>query len=47
MLIDIKEVPIKAHNSIRQLKRYYKLVKRAFKIIKNKTKEEFNNENIL
>ena len=33
MSIDVKEVPIKAYNSIRKLKRYYRLVRRVFKII--------------
>jgi len=33
MAIKVKEVPIKAHNSIRKVERYYTLLRRAYKII--------------
>jgi len=33
MAIKVKEVPIKAHNSIRKVKRYYILLRRVYKII--------------
>ncbi|OCK88849.1 uncharacterized protein K441DRAFT_586837, partial [Cenococcum geophilum 1.58] len=31
--IEVKEVPIKAYNSIRKVKRYYALLRRVYKII--------------
>jgi len=33
MAIKVKEVPIKAHNSIRKIERYYILLRRVYKII--------------
>jgi len=33
MAIKVKEVPIKAHNSIRKVEWYYILLRRAYKII--------------
>jgi len=33
MAIKVKEVPIKAYNSVRKVKRYYALLRRAYKII--------------
>jgi len=33
MAIKVKEVPIKAHNSIRKVKRYYTLLRHVYKII--------------
>jgi len=33
MAIKVKEVPIKAHNSIRKVERYYALLRRVYKII--------------
>jgi len=33
MAIKVKEVPIKAHNSIRKVERYYTLLRRVYKII--------------
>jgi len=33
MAIKVKEVPIKAHNSIRKVERYHALLRRAYKII--------------
>jgi len=33
MAIKVKEVPIKAYNSIRKVKQYYALLRRVYKII--------------
>jgi len=33
MAIKVKEVPIKAYNSIRKVERYYILLRRVYKII--------------
>jgi len=33
MAIKVKEVPIKAHNSIRKVERYHALLRRVYKII--------------
>ena len=33
MVIKVKEVPIKAHNSVKKVKRYYMPLHRAYKII--------------
>jgi len=33
MVIKVKEVPIKAYNSIKKVERYYTLLRRVYKII--------------
>jgi len=33
MAIKVKEVPIKAYNSVRKVERYYTLLRRIYKII--------------
>jgi len=33
MAIKVKEVPVKAHNSVRKVERYYTPLRRAYKII--------------
>ena len=33
MVIKVKEVPVKAYNSIRKVERYYMLLRRVYKII--------------
>jgi len=33
MEIEVKEVPVKAHNSVRKVERYYTLLRRVYKII--------------
>jgi len=33
MAIKVKEVPIKAHNSVGKVERYYALLRRVYKII--------------
>jgi len=43
MAIKVKEVPIKAHNSIRKVERYYTLLRRAYKIISSEL-EDANKE---
>ena len=39
MAIEVKEVPIKAHNSIRKVERYYALLRRVYKIISLELKD--------
>jgi len=39
MAIKVKEVPIKAHNSIRKVERYYTLLYRVYKIISLELKD--------
>jgi len=39
MVIKVKEVPIKAHNSIKKVERYYALLRRIYKIIFLKLKD--------
>jgi hypothetical protein len=33
MAIKVKEVPVKAYNSVRKVERYYMLLRRVYKII--------------
>jgi len=33
MVIKVKEVPVKAYNSIKKVERYYALLRRVYKII--------------
>ena len=33
MVIEVKEVPIKAYNSIKKVEQYYALLRRVYKII--------------
>ena len=40
MVIEIKEVPVKAYNSIRKVERYYTLLWQAYEIIWNKLANE-------
>jgi len=39
MAIKVKEVPIKAYNSIRKVERYYALLRRVYKIISLELKD--------
>jgi len=39
MAIKVKEVPIKAYNSIRKVERYYALLRRIYKIISLKLED--------
>jgi len=39
MVIKVKEVPVKAHNSIRKVERYYTLLCRVYKIISLELKD--------
>jgi len=39
MAIKVKEVPIKAYNSIRKVEQYYTLLRRVYKIISLKLKD--------
>jgi len=39
MAIEVKEVPVKAHNSIRKVERYYALLRRVYEIISLELKD--------
>jgi len=39
MAIKVKEVPVKAYNNIRKVKRYYTLLRRVYKIISLELKD--------
>jgi len=39
MAIKVKEVPVKAYNSIRKIKQYYTLLRRVYKIISLELKD--------
>jgi len=39
MAIKVKEVPVKAYNSIRKVERYYTLLRRVYKIISLELKD--------
>jgi hypothetical protein len=45
--IEIKEVPVKAHNSVGQVKRYYAPLRRAYEIIQDKLKDKQINKEIM
>jgi hypothetical protein len=47
MAIKIKEVPIKAHNSVGQVKRYYTPLRHTYKIIQDKLKDKQINKEIM
>jgi hypothetical protein len=38
--IEIKEVPVKAHNSVGQVKQYYVFLRRVYEIIQDELKDE-------
>jgi hypothetical protein len=40
MLIKVKEVPVKAYNSVGLVERYYALLRRAYKILKEELKDK-------
>ena len=46
MVIEIKEVPIEAHNSIGKVKRYYTPLQQAYKIIWNELTDKQVNKKI-
>jgi hypothetical protein len=47
MSIEVKKVPVKAHNSIGLIKRYYALLRRAYKILKAELKDEHINKEMI
>jgi hypothetical protein len=47
MAIKIKEVPVKAQNSVGQVKRYYVSLRHAYKIIQDELKDEQINKEIM
>jgi hypothetical protein len=47
MIIEMKEVPVKAHNSIGKVKRYHQLLRRAYEIIRDKLHDKASSEIVL
>jgi hypothetical protein len=47
MLIKVKEVPVKAHNSVGLIERYYALLRRVYKILKAELKDEHIDKEII
>jgi hypothetical protein len=47
MAIKVKEVPIKAHNSVGQVKRYYAPLRRTYEIIQNKLENKHIDKEIM
>jgi hypothetical protein len=45
--IKVKEVLVKAYNSVGQVKRYYTLLRRVYKIIQNKLKDKQINKEMM
>ena len=39
MAIKVKEVPVKAYNSVRKVERYYVLLRRVYKIISSELED--------
>jgi hypothetical protein len=44
MAIEIKEIPVEAHNNIGKVKRYYQPLRRAYKIIRDEFQNGVNAE---
>jgi hypothetical protein len=40
MLIEVKEIPVKAYNSVGLVERYHALLRRAYKILKAELKDK-------
>jgi hypothetical protein len=47
MSIKVKKVPVKAHNSVGLVERYHALLRRAYKIMKEKLKDKHINKEII
>jgi hypothetical protein len=47
MLIKVKEVPVKAYNSVRLVEQYHTLLRRAYKIIKKELKNKHINKDMI
>ena len=47
MAILVKEIPVKAYNSVGKIKRYYALLRRAFDIIKSISSYSIILDNVL
>jgi hypothetical protein len=47
MAIEVKEVPVKAHNGVSQVKRYHTPLRHAYKIIQDKLENEHINKEIM
>jgi hypothetical protein len=47
MIIEVKEIPVKAHNSIGKVERYYQPLRRAYEIIRNELHDKASSEIVL
>jgi hypothetical protein len=47
MLTEVKEVPVKAYNSISKVEKYYVPLWRLYKILRDKLKEENLNKELI
>jgi hypothetical protein len=47
MLIKVKKVLVKAYNSVEQIKRYYILLRRVYKILEAELKDKHINKKII
>ena len=47
MVIEVKEIPVKAHNSIGKMERYYQPLRRAYEIIRDEFHDKASSEIVL
>jgi hypothetical protein len=47
MLTEVKEVPVKAHNSIGKVEKYHAPLRRSYEILRDKLKEENLNKELI
>src|SRR6266480_7298124 len=47
MTIEIKKVPVKAHNSVVKVERYHAPLRRAYEIIRDEVRDRVNSDSIL
>ena len=47
MTIEIKEVPVEAHNSVGKVERYHAPLRRAYEIIRDEVRDRVNSDSIL
>jgi hypothetical protein len=47
MLIKVKEVPVKAYNSVELIKQYHTLLRRAYEILKEELKDKHINKKMI
>jgi hypothetical protein len=47
MAIEVREIPVKAHNSIDKIERYHQPLRRAYEIIRNELHDKASSEIVL